>query len=208
MATVSQLRFGVATLFGVPEMRVKAMSQALAASGLRTEGGAGRGAARMTGRDVGLHAIAFAGDISTKNAAEVIDPIDKMTLCRGFWFHRDQLMWERDDLQHGDNVLLTALSDAAGSPAKDFPTPRTFGEFLDTWIEGVFEPHLGRYLNGDAELTIRRPGPSATFVFRNKDNMFELEYGSVEKRDAARPLWEQLLVLRGSLFQRLAEIIR
>lgn len=208
MATVNQLRAGLASVFGQSEMRLKALSQSLAAAGLRTGGGAGRGAAQMTGRDVGLHAVALGLDLATKNAAQTLAPIDAMPLQKGLWLHRNELRWDFDLETHKDSKLLVALSKAYKGPTKEFPVPHSFGEFLGSWIDGIFEPQLGTYLEGKAKLSIHLAGPKAHFLFEGQGDVFELTYGAEGSMAATRPKWERLLVIREELFQDLADIIR
>ncbi|WP_141117871.1 hypothetical protein [Leisingera sp. JC1] len=208
MATVNQMRAGLARLFGCSEMRLKALSQSLAATGLRTEGGAGRGAAQMNGRDVGLHAVALGYDLATKDAAEVLAPIDAMPLQEGLWLHRNTVRWTFERGMLGNSKLLTALSKAYKGPATDLPVPYDFGEFIGMWVDGIFEPQLGTYLDGRAELTIHRTGPKAHFRFERQGDLMELTYAAADCKAAEKPKWDQLLVIREELFQELATIVR
>ena len=208
MATVNQMRAALARVFGRSEMRLKALSQSLAAAGLRTEGGAGRGAAQMNGRDVGLHAVALGYDLATKDAAEVLAPIDAMPLQEGLWLHRGEVRWSYERAMQGNSKLLAALSEAYKGPATDLPVPSGFGEFLGMWVDGIFEPQLGTYLDGRAELTVHRKGPKAHFRFEHQGDLLELTYTAADCTEDESPKWDQLLVIREELFQELAAIVR
>jgi len=207
MASVKDLRTALAELFGESEMRIKALSQSLSAANLRTHGGVGRGAAQMTGRDVAMHAIALAMQLPTKDAAQVIKSLDEMPLQHGSWFHEDKQFWTFDRPSHIKSAVLSAIAKATKGEEGPFPVYHTFGEFVGAWVDGIFEPQLGRYQEGQTELTLDRDCPHARFIFEGHGDAVELRFYPDGFTAPPRRSWEHPLIIREELFHKLASIV-
>jgi len=160
----------------------------------------------MTGRDAGLHTIALALDLPTKDAASEMAAIDSMTLQKGVWLHDDRILWEADT-KAANGTLLRLMTSFQKGPARQFPAPRTFGQFLGAWVDGVFEPELGTYQDGTAELVLHRDGPRARFLYEAGDDVVELYYSAEGFEPAVDPPWEHPLIIRGEMFRRLAKVV-
>lgn len=204
MATLSQMRDAICSEFSVSPMRMKALSQALSAKGLRTDGGSGRGAAQMSGLDVATHAIAVMLDAPTKDAPDVVREIVTMTLANGSWMRDDQPMWEFSAASN--NSPMMKILAASHRPDASFPAPASLGDFLGKWVDGALDPKLGSYSEGTTTLELSSAGPHARFVYQGKRDSVVLIYKPEGAIITKRALWERKLLVTGAVFKRLHEI--
>jgi hypothetical protein len=178
----------------------------MAQNGLRTPGGSGHGSADMTGRDVALLTIALAMNIPTKDAASVMSSIDAMTRQGGIWWEGDEVRWQGNGpLKKGHIFELMERTNKI--PSGKLPSAYTFGEFLGAWVDGILDPQLGTFQDGETELVLHREGPWARFRFKGPHDEVELTYAADGYVPPIKPAWEHPLIIRGEMFQRMAKII-
>jgi hypothetical protein len=193
--------------FGIPVTRFQTNGRQLLNGGLRAYGGKGSGSTQMKGRDIGAHMLVLAMKVQTKDIIEVIAPVMQMSLRRGHWVMKDQgQVWGIDAPSTGG--AFTQALRSAGTGSKEFPTAATFGDFLGQWIDGVFEPALGTYLNGEAMVVISDIGPRADFTFFDGENEVALSFSGTDEPAPERPILEAKYILRDGLFQQLYDIIK
>ena len=204
MATLSQMRDAICSEYSVSPMRMKALSQALSAAGLRTDGGSGRGAAQMSGLDVATHAISVMLDVPTKDAPDVVREIVTMTLANGSWMRDDNMMWEYSAAS-STSPMMKMLA-AAHRPDAAFPAPDSLGDLLGKWVDGTLDPKLGTYIDGTTTLELSNAGPHARFVYQGEQDSVVLIYKPEGAIIPKRALWERKLLVTGAVFKRLHEI--
>ncbi|MFT5651406.1 MAG: hypothetical protein ACJAWC_002757 [Yoonia sp.] len=207
MVTNANMEGMLSERFSVPVTRLQANGRHLLKAGLRESGGKGRGSTHMTGRDVGAHMLVLAMKVQTKDIVDIIAPVMQMSLRHGHWVMKDQgQVWGIDAPSTGG--AFTQALRSAGTGSKEFPTAATFGDFLGQWIDGVFEPALGTYLNGEAMVVISDIGPRADFTFHDGENEVALSFSDTDEPAPERPILEAKYILRDGVFQQLYDIIK
>lgn len=221
------MRDALCAEFGVSPMRMKALSQALSEASLRTEGGAGRGAATMTGTDVAIHAISAMLNLATKDAPDVIRSLLAMRLVNYARHLGPNALCEFPTQPSGSKLLdaLTTVQQKLAMPEAEYPVPETFGAFLGQWVEGILDPTIGTYpqatgnrvrpADGTATLKISLNGHYATYtyVINSGSHEFADDFDRVEATYSVdgvlapvRPKWENMLIITDAVFRRLREI--
>lgn len=203
MANSTNMALALATIFDLSLMTVEGISRALSQAGLRTDGGKGRGASRMKGRDTLNISLALAGRVGMKAAPAFVSSIIDMELTRGMLLQDDQLVWTPGDQPAQGSVLSLMKQDLLpGVRAKS-----TLGEFIGNWIDGMYEAALPWKDEGDAVLQIRLNAQQSKFALDWAGNRLELQFAAPDADPNAAPAWESMIILNGQLFQKLVKIV-
>lgn len=203
MANSTNMALALASIFDLSLMTVEGISRALSQAGLRTDGGKGRGASRMKGRDTFNISLALAGRVGMKAAPAFVSNIIDMELKSGVFLQDEQVVWTpSDQAPQGSALGLMKQDLLPGIRAKS-----TLGEFIGNWIDGMFDAALPWKDEGDAVLEIGLNAQKAKFALDWAGNRLELEFAAPDADPYAAPAWESMIILNGKLFQKLVKIV-
>lgn len=203
MANSTNMALALAAIFDLSLMTVEGISRALNQAGLRTDGGKGRGASRMTGRDTFNITLALAGSVGMKAAPPFVQNIIDMELKNGVLLQDEQIVWTPSDQPSKGSVLALMKQDLLpGVQASS-----TLGDLMAKWIDGIYDADLPWRDQGEAVLKIGLRGQWAEFALDWAGNRLELDFATPGADTNTTPAWENLIILRGDLFRMLVKIV-
>lgn len=205
MANSTQMAQAISATFGVELVKAEVISRTLMENGLRAQGGRGRGATTMLGRDIFNVAIVLAGGVGMREAPEYVKSIIEMPLDGGYLMQNDRLLWDAPTLTNGKfNWLHKAMP---VHPLPDMEVLETFGPFVSAWIDGLFDTAFTWKTRGSLQLEISNVGPRASFSFKDDGKELLLMYATPGFGFTNHPAWERRTVLRGELFRKFVDIL-
>lgn len=203
MANSTNMALALADIFGQSLTSVENHSRVLKLAGLRTDGGKGRGASKMMGRDTFNLAIALAGGVGMTAAPVFVRQIIDMELKNGVLLQNGEAVWSPSDQPPQGSLLGFMKQDLL--PGVKITS--TLGELMGNWIDGLFDTALPWREEGIACLEVGLSGPWADFTLEWAGNRLELGFAGQEVDTRAEPDWERRIILRGDLFRKLVQIV-
>lgn len=204
MANSTQMATAIAQIFGVQLVSTEVVSRTLMEAGLRTNGGRGRGALPMSGRDFLNVSIALASGLGMREAPAYVEKVVNLPLSGGSLLRDGNLIWEAPKLQNGTIPLVSRLQ---AKPIVGMEVFATLGPAVAGWIDGMMEGEFSWSGSGRIKLEISNVGPRAEFEFVDGDDHLMLTYAPAGNTDCT-PAWERRTIIRDHVFREFAALIR
>lgn len=208
MATSGSMVTALAQNLGQSRAKVESVDRSLSEAGLRTTGGKGRSAAKMTGMDVVNVMFPLLMNAGASDAPAVAAQITKlpktMSSVRNAPASDDVL----DQLAEGTDWSFFMLSDHADFPlGPALSQTSTFGETLALLVDAMAASDLTLPKNMALKAKIINGGRQASIVFQVGNRVLRLLFGRRDASDNA-PFAYQTCELDGNSLEKLAAIIR
>ena len=204
MANSRQMAMAIAEIFGVQLVSTEIVSRTLMEAGLRMNGGRGRGALPMTGRDFLNVSIALASGVGMREAPAYVESVVNLPLSGGSLLRDGNLIWEAPTLQNGSLPLVARLQT---KPIIGLEVFATLGPAVSGWIDGMMEGRFAWSASGRIKLEISNVGPTAEFEFVDGDDHLLLTYAT-DSTSGPTPAWERRTIIRDAVFREFAALIR
>lgn len=204
MANSKQMAQAIAQVFDVQQVSAEIISRTLMETGLRTNGGRGRGAFQMTGRDFLNVSIALASGLGMREAPAFVESVVHLPLTGGSLFRDGNPIWEAPTLRDGAIPLVARLQP---KPITGMEVFATLGPAVAGWIDGMMEGLFAWSGTSSIKLEISNIGPTADFEFKSGDDHLVLTYAP-EGYDGSTPAWERRTIIRDPVLRQFAALIR
>lgn len=204
MANSTQMALAISQVFGIPQVSADGISRTLMEAGLRTNGGRGRGALPMTGRDFLNVSIASASGLGMRDAPAFVQSVVNLPLSGGSLLRDGNIIWEAPTLKGGAMPLVSRLQP---EPITGMEVFATLGPAVAGWIDGMMEGLLSWSSTGRVKLEFSNVGPTAEFEFLSGDDHLVLNYAPPEY-DGTIPAWERRTIIRDPVLREFAKLIR